>query len=63
MYVSLIVTTKQKPIVDTLKRMRRESKDTLKKVIKPQRKKGREERNRGEVSNIQKTINKVAITI
>lgn len=49
-----MVTTKQKPIVDTQKLMRKESKHTIK-VIKPQRK---QEKKKGteELQNSQKTI-------
>ena len=47
-YVSLIVTTKQKPIVNTQRIKRKNYNQTTKeKVIKPQRKRARkEERNR-----------------
>ena len=41
--VSLVVITKQKPIVDTQKIMRKEPKHSIEKVIKPQRKKSRQE--------------------
>lgn len=41
-YVSLVVTTKQKPIVNTQKIMKSYIRITLKKVIKPQKKRARE---------------------
>ena len=40
-------TSKQKPIVDTQKIIRKELSMPLKTVIKPKRKRTREERNRG----------------
>ena len=43
--------------------MRRKSKQNNKKIIKPQDKRvSKEERNREEAQNIQKTINKMAIS-
>lgn len=55
-YVSLMVTTKQKSIVDTWKIMRKESKHLLKKVIKPQTKAARKEDNREEQKTARKPL-------
>ena len=60
-----MVATKQKPVVDTQKIKRRNLNIPLKKIIKPQRKKAREEeRNKGttkEKKNKQKPINQTSI--
>ena len=58
-YVSLMVTTKQKPVVDTQGIKRKESKHTFKEnhqIRKHERKRGRKE-----LQNSQKTMNKMAI--
>lgn len=52
--------TQQKPVTDTLKPMRMESKHTTKKVIAPQRK-GNGQEKKKDKRNSQKTIFKMAI--
>lgn len=59
-YVSLMVTTKQKPIVDTHKK-RRESKYLLQKITNSGAKIAREEERRKSFINLQKTINKMTL--
>ena len=62
LYISLMVTTKKKSVVNTQKVKRKEYKP-LKKVIKPQRKRARGEAKTREELQKQKTINKMAISI
>ena len=58
LYVSLVVNTKQTPIVDIQKTIRKESNNTIK-VIKRQGKRAREEeRNREELQNSKKKLTK-----
>jgi len=59
-YVSLMVSTKQKPIIETRKRNRKKSKHATienHQITKDERKK---ERNKGTINN-QKTMNKMAL--
>lgn len=46
--LDISTTTKQKAIVNTQKRIRKEYKYSIKENIKPQKKRGKEERNREE---------------